>query len=421
MSDARLAAAAMCRFAAVFCGIGAVAVATAPSGRAAPSVVGQAPTPTPTPTPCPPDAFSAAGKPDLGVSLLGAGEGATTCGTTGSNLTLDEHAKPVSIKVDDKGLVVTYEFTSATPFVTYRKLNGVPMVEKSTKDAGEDRLEVTVGDPQRPRHFVTVAVNANAVCVLNGFNVNDPDQHRACTASSPSPSPTPKPSTAPGPACPPRCVLAGTVTVPLSFLGPALNTKPGRPDPSGGDGLQHFYFCYALRTTAQPTFRDTAAYVTAMTAPDPKTGANDGKCQVYGVRIIDGSRNVVRVAGQASDGNQKAASGSSGGDTSASSGRQALLRGLAAQSSAPSSTHASGSGGKIGALATFVHPLSFSMRASAHVANNGLFGSIDKQTQRYLADFSAEQAQVGPSGVSFAGTPNTSDTSRSSTSTFCSA
>jgi hypothetical protein len=191
------------------------------------------------------------------------------------------------------------------------------------------------------------------------------------------------------PSAPPT-VLAGSVTVPLGFLGSTLDPKPG---------VQQFYLCYAHRSSALP-FTDPA-YVAEM--------KKAGTCEPFNVVILDESGGVYRVAGQAGDANQKSSSSSSGGDASSSAFRSALARREGVPTGSSNSAQQSNKGTSVGALGTFVHPFSFSVRLSTEVQSNGLFSSIDKQTQRYLSDFSATQATITPSGLNVSESPSTSD------------
>ena len=404
--------------AAGFCVTAVLAVATMAGGAAQAPAPKAASSPKPTPSPCPSPFLERLASADAGVSLRGARENAQFCITTTTHLPVavvpgatptptaaptptpppgatsapTATPKPVTITLDDKGLTVKYKIDAGVPLVTKRKVNGVPMVEPTAGMPGEDRFELTVGstDPARKDHFVTVVVNADSKCYLTGLQVRDPDQHAACMAPSPTPSPAPAASPSATTPAPPT-LLAGTVTVPLGFLGSTLDPKPG---------VQQFYLCYAHRSSALP-FTDPA-YVAEM--------KKAGTCEPFNVVILDGSGGVYRVAGQAGDANQKSSSASSsGGDASSAALRSALARHESVPTGASNSAQQSNKGTSVGAFGTFVHPFSFSVRGSMEVQNNSLFSSIDKQTQRYLSDFSATQATITPSGLNVSESPSTSD------------
>jgi hypothetical protein len=302
----------------------------------------------------------------------------------------------VCIVLGADGLQVAYEFERANERAI-RKRGGVPFAD------AEDRFELRLVDANDASKSLLVGVNALGKCVVTRTSLVD--QHStACTvAALPSPSPAPPraphgtvvPSPTPAPELKPTVCydntedsLCGTVTIQLGALEDVLNP---RPTPHGAPGVIELWL--HAGTAAAPPARCADA------------SATNGvwNCRPYDVEFLDKAANLPpRISGEVANSGAGASGG--GGDSGSSSAR--LVR--AATTTAGANAKQDNGKGFSGLL-TVVRPVNFNSRISFETQNTNFITSIDKQTQRYLTNFSAEQVQTGPAGDKLAATATNAD------------
>ena len=285
----------------------------------------------------------------------------------------------------DDGLKVAYEFERRNERVI-RKRDGVPF------DDAEDRFELRLVDSNDPTRSLRVGVNAGGKCVVTRTSLVD--QHSASCTVAALPSPAPAATSTPD-LQPTDCYdreqheLCGTVTIQLGVLEDALNPRPTQP---GRPAVIELWL-----------HAGTAAPLPARCA-DASQQNGAWSCRQYNVQFTDKAGDLrSRISGEIANSGAGAGGGAGG---SASSSATRLPR-AAASTAATNAKQDNGKG--LSGLLTVVRPVTYNSRLSFETQNTNFITSIDKQTQRYLTNFSAEQVQTGPAGDKLAPTATNAD------------